>query len=353
MSKNIIIPLGSKNIEIYHSKDLNLDPLLKMITPFGATSMRDAVEMAILAMNIQLGKLSPQEQALYTSKIILVTDGADTTSKLNTSGFSVLMSRNLHISIQVITIDIPTNSTENIEIRGIVDINKANMRIAESNSMNLNHVFENLVLQEFRQESAVYAQADDESERVVIVEETKLVRIEQKKTFLVFLVLDISESMTENDKWKKLCDSVLILTTHLATSDNYLGVILFNHNAITLGHPHFLKRFQYSLFDCFKKPGALMWNICCPIIGIPCMQQTSLNRANGTRLELKPFLLSCIYAYPIGCALNRTQLRKDYNIDGSCIEDCFLYCVCCGPCLAGQELIESNSRGFSLLYEKP
>ena len=87
MSKNIIIPLGSKNIEIYHSKDLNLDPLLKMITPFGATSMRDAVEMAILAMNIQLGKLSPQEQALYTSKIILVTDGADTTSKLNTSGF--------------------------------------------------------------------------------------------------------------------------------------------------------------------------------------------------------------------------------------------------------------------------
>ena len=57
-----------------------------------------------------------------------------------------------------------------------------------------------------------------------------------------------------------------------------------------------------------------------------------------------------LYSYPIGCALNRRELRKAYNIDGNFFTDCLLYCACYGPCLAGQEYIEASYRKKSVLY---
>lgn len=109
-----------------------------------------------------------------------------------------------------------------------------------------------------------------------------------------------------------------------------------------------MSNWSYGLFDCYAH-----WKICCCVTCCPCADlcATSVAVANAERNDPNAGCKACLWIHvcnavhcsAIGHAVNRTKIRKSYNIQGSCLVDYFILC-CCMPCALTQEWREVMKR---------
>lgn len=327
-------------LQIQKSSEVNIQPLLQRVVPFGATSLYDVVVVCLMRVSQFAQQLLKEHNSSITPLIIVLTDGSDTSSVTPGPDFAEFVFSNPDTKIQVIAIDIPQFSEDNIKMRGIASINDTNMSVTDVKSMNLAEYFE-ILANEMLKDSIADIINEDKNPH-----ERELNQVQNQKSYLVIFALDISESML-GKKWETLRVNLEIIIKRLARGNHYVGFVLFNHHILQPNDLHFLGKFVVESCDCCSTPSTLMCGLFCPCIAVCCFQNYSLKKATGKKSNPASFCASMICAYPIGCALNRRELRKAYNIEGSCCADCLKYCVCAGLCLAGQEALEAKKRGLS------
>ena len=85
---------------------------------------------------------------------------------------------------------------------------------------------------------------------------------------------------------------------------------------------------KFGICDCLKSPEICLWSWCVPG-GYICMQVMAVNNAleNDVNAGLAACLLASLLCW-FGSAMNRTAIRKAYNIKGNYITDLVCWCFC-------------------------
>jgi hypothetical protein len=324
---------------------------LRKVEPFGQTSMRDAVDYCLSEIT-NFTKLGLTD---HSYKLIVVTDGYDNASTLTASK----LSRNLealtqgrsidNCNIIFITLDLEKHEQANLDLIGICHNSINYAKLFEVETVKLENVLESLVFrfQEFTH-VAVNLKQEDNSEEMRIVYQQAAFEAVKQKDFAVTFCLDISGSMTENNKWNLLINTVDSIVKKLARNqNNFVDCVLFSNYVLRLNHPHFGKVFEKKMTDSCFSCGPMLCMLCVPFCAYCIMQELAHRTATGVAFNW-PRFICCTFCGPIGVAYYRSRIREAYNISGNGCYECLLASVGCCCCMTAQEWMESRYRGQSL-----
>lgn len=98
-----------------------------------------------------------------------------------------------------------------------------------------------------------------------------------------------------------------------------------------------MSKFQEPFFSCCSDCGICLMGCC-----VPCLLQAqAVEKATGESCAVPYLIVCCLLC--IGGGINRTKIRDTYKIQGSLVEDIFLW-FCCGSCAVCQEYKEAHRR---------
>lgn len=106
-----------------------------------------------------------------------------------------------------------------------------------------------------------------------------------------------------------------------------------------------MSKFKNKLFGCCSDTNLCLLAFLMPC-SIPCIQGKAVAKAEKTNACCYPCMLSS-FLLTIGCAINRTKIRKNHGKEGSCCMDCVIWSFC--PCCAAiQEYLEANRKSIEI-----
>lgn len=347
--------------------ETNMFKFLDRVEPFGMTSMRDAVFLALekvksvserhYLMNKDMSEQQSgyinSNDSKYSFKIIVVTDGADTSSTLTASDISKHLCNTTQntsvddLNLLFVTIDLDKHDQANLDIIGISHNSETHCKKIEAKSEELVEIFEKEV---FKNEEKIETQVVKQvyGKDVLFKKiQIKSIEIEVEKMFAVTFVIDISGSM-EGQRWNSLKAAIKNLKEKLSMNpSNMVDLILFNDSVFHYTHPHFNKMFTFEFFTTFCSIRPFLCFLFCFWCAPCCMSELALSKAEGRDFRLSGIWINFLCA-PLCLALNRRKIKKTYNIPGYCIIDYFLEpCFCF--CMTSQEWAEARYRGQGLI----
>jgi uncharacterized protein YegL len=333
-------------------KETKMFKKLGKIEPFGATSMRDAVVIAINKLSYISSKYRGSD---YTFRIIVVTDGEDNESITTAPFLSRYLSDTAKqndikdFSLVFITVDLDEHDQANLDLLGITANSSTHCKLVKSDSMQLAETFEKEVFSIENESRDINSMTDENGIEIKeIIYHKRRIEITQEKSFAVLFVLDISGSM-EGARWTTLVESLEGIKEKLEQNENNLvDCFLFNHTVIPINHPHFRKKFKYSWKKSLLDTKAIAFHLLCPVFSICCMSAMSLKKSTGMNSLWTAFLWTCS-RFPLSICLNRREIKRVYNIPGNCFFDCLLMFSGCMYCMVSQEWKESRYRGQGLV----
>ena len=111
---------------------------------------------------------------------------------------------------------------------------------------------------------------------------------------------------------------------------------------------------MHGFWECGKEP------VHCTLACVTCCFGVAVVQLDNKRKLFKESFwgtfFAALFGWGFGMAWNRSILREKLNMTQEYWTDCCLYCICCFPCMATQEYVESEnamSRGGRVATEDP